>query len=1380
MNIKNLNKQKTMKNIKGYSLKNSLKKLNKSTPFKSSNAVTKSTFPLIKQWINGVYNYNNNFIKNLPFTDIAAYKLIKNFFKAKLLSQSGKRTRLVLRRISRLSLNTILTSKPEIKHFSDKVNITVFLYNKKKVSLLKKLLTSNKSLLGKFSNRKRKGSGKKRFLSTLPRFWKRKSYKYIQKRIKWNTKRLLIWKHKKQLHNLKLRKKNILKSYIKPITIMIKTKKYKVNKRFTANNKHKKLSFKNVTLKNKLNSKKYKIIKLKHTTYPIRKMSKTLIKKIFNNKILIYKNYKIFNKLFNMHFKKPNLFNKPIVNLNKILGLKKQILNINKKNLYLLREKNKLELELMKINSKLLNKAKLTNQIRKLLKLRANKNLALNIIKKKYKSNNISLKKIYKKLNLLKINSSNFINMLLEKTYAFNVLNNRLNPRYKKHLNKRSFSKKRRLAFKKFNKKTHKGLTFKKHNKNYLKKQNKGLLLNNNYRGLPFRKNYKKSSLKKRGLAFKNYNNKNYNKKNYRGLVLKKNYNKIFYRNLVLKKYLKDNKYNANNLINYTGNSIKKYLNSKIKGKNRILKLKLKNRKYKNIMFKQFIKYININQYSLKNYTDLSIKNKNMENKNPIFINKKIKHKKPINLNKNMKHKKPMNLNKNLKHKNPIVINKSIKILFKSLPFKNAFNKFRLYIINTYILNQVIDLNFNFKLNTSNKKLINHILLTTKKLKKFKKVYKNNTLKKKLYNKKSYRSLGNLSQPVNNLKKNILNSSNKSRYIDSIFNINYRLLKTTYNSLQYNTKFVSSKDYPFKLITSNTKEKLKPNLFINKYNLDKTPAKNINTKKGLIYVLINNNIIKEELTKLKPLNYKRILIYVKGRKLTKYEQKKVQKFFSTYKLTNKLIGNRIINDATAYKNLPLYDYNTKYLKRLIINKKLGYNLEYSLVVDKNQNHKKKLNKINKKTGLKFISKPVNNNIISKKNTININTKKTYLKNKPSVMSIFAEGITKKGYFPKRGQLRYKKVKNFKLVDKFLAKSNNKTNFKKLYKIRNNILIFKKLNRIDTFINKYIYKLLNLNKDNKFSNFALKSNKDLNIKMISINDTPKNNILLKKQGYSLKNNLNLQLFSNYLNKAIIKQIIYSYKFNYLKDILFKQIAQINYLKMLSFNNTLYKSWFLYPLKTLLSKLYNKEVILNFVNIKYLYLSSDLLTQAIVIKLKNIRKNGLYKVLKKVLTLVPITRTNNYISDPFSSKYSYLERYYNNYKNLGNLIFKSSNNKLKYKGLSLKKGVTKNNKKPNFKSIKWLNGIQTDTMNFIKYKSVFGIKLVASGRLTKRSTASRAVFKYRYRGNLRNDHLITREKNPLIIKSNLISNLQYINLNSKTRNGSFGIKTWLNNN
>jgi len=58
-----------------------------------------------------------------------------------------------------------------------------------------------------------------------------------------------------------------------------------------------------------------------------------------------------------------------------------------------------------------------------------------------------------------------------------------------------------------------------------------------------------------------------------------------------------------------------------------------------------------------------------------------------------------------------------------------------------------------------------------------------------------------------------------------------------------------------------------------------------------------------------------------------------------------------------------------------------------------------------------------------------------------------------------------------------------------------------------------------------------------------------------------------------------------------------------------------------LKNIISKIYNKKVEFNFVNLKYLHLNSDIFSESIAIKLRN-RENRLLRVLKKALKLVKL--------------------------------------------------------------------------------------------------------------------------------------------------------------
>ena len=79
-----------------------------------------------------------------------------------------------------------------------------------------------------------------------------------------------------------------------------------------------------------------------------------------------------------------------------------------------------------------------------------------------------------------------------------------------------------------------------------------------------------------------------------------------------------------------------------------------------------------------------------------------------------------------------------------------------------------------------------------------------------------------------------------------------------------------------------------------------------------------------------------------------------------------------------------------------------------------------------------------------------------------------------------------------------------------------------------------------------------------------------------------------------------------------------------------------------------------------------------------------------------------------------------------------------------------------------------------MNYIKNKSITGVRLEAAGRLSKRHTASRSVFKLRHKGSLKNIDSSCNKLSSLMIRGNIKSNIQYTNINSVIAIGSFGIK------
>lgn len=425
---------------------------------------------------------------------------------------------------------------------------------------------------------------------------------------------------------------------------------------------------------------------------------------------------------------------------------------------------------------------------------------------------------------------------------------------------------------------------------------------------------------------------------------------------------------------------------------------------------------------------------------------------------------------------------------------------------------------------------------------------------------------------------------------------------------------------------------------------------------------------------------------------------------------------------------------------------------------------------------------------------------------------------------------------------------NKLIIKKLYK-NNLIFTYKILKKY--LNNKYIYKLLHLNNYNEINKLIIKKFKTSNFfapldknfannyysnaifGLTSLNKMKTNDFNFKKQIYTPLMVNNYKTFKDYDNcfnfltiklekinkffelyKNIIsglmpinvsinfstyveKNIINRYKAEFIKELLNIELLYIYNLRLVSFNNNIFKDWFLNKLKFIISKVYNKKVIFNFISLKYIYLNSDIFTQAIAIKLRNSRINRLSNVLSKAIKTVSNANIISITNDMHNPVYKYIENHFNKKLFLHKELFSDSKflvnpTDIKKKEIinsfsiidNLQKNTNLNFRfddfKPSYLKIRRLNQIQANTINFIKHKSVFGVRIEASGRLTKRSTASRSVYALRYKGGLKHNVILNKTESATRLKNNRISNLQFTRINSKTRNGSFGLKGWVNSN
>jgi hypothetical protein len=182
-----------------------------------------------------------------------------------------------------------------------------------------------------------------------------------------------------------------------------------------------------------------------------------------------------------------------------------------------------------------------------------------------------------------------------------------------------------------------------------------------------------------------------------------------------------------------------------------------------------------------------------------------------------------------------------------------------------------------------------------------------------------------------------------------------------------------------------------------------------------------------------------------------------------------------------------------------------------------------------------------------------------------------------------------------------------------------------------------------------------------------------------------------------------------------------------------------------LKNKLYNIYKKKININVINLKYLYLENTIFLNGIINKLNDRKKKAL-RVIRKGLSLAKVVKLHPLfyrdrevgINDDSYTQFNKIN------DKLNNLLF-----------------IIKKNKYINI-------------MSHLKNKHVSGLRIEAKGRLTKRLTASRAVYKLSYKGSLKNIYSSYNKLSTIILRGLSKSNIEYVNTNSKNRNGSYGVK------
>jgi len=293
---------------------------------------------------------------------------------------------------------------------------------------------------------------------------------------------------------------------------------------------------------------------------------------------------------------------------------------------------------------------------------------------------------------------------------------------------------------------------------------------------------------------------------------------------------------------------------------------------------------------------------------------------------------------------------------------------------------------------------------------------------------------------------------------------------------------------------------------------------------------------------------------------------------------------------------------------------------------------------------------------------------------------------------------------------------------------------------------------------------LDKQRDILIKMVNlniINEEEKNKTLVEL--YEGVDFFKYPIFETYMERA--------------KEYYLSGLKRLKFL--LGFNNIKFSKPFISKLMSLVKNIYNKHVEFNVVNLKKMHLNSDIYTQAVALKLRN-RNNKLYKVLKSSLRKVKlpeiyrVTEKFDKIDkdDLFANKIrndniSSMFRYNNEKDSLNNLLldfFPKADN------LKIRSTKTKSLKEKNI-------SFNYFVLKSLKHLDMRGIRVEAKGRITRRFTASRSVFKLKWIGGLKNIDSSFKGLSVIMLRGYSKSNVQYSLVSSKNRNGAFGVKGWI---
>ena len=300
------------------------------------------------------------------------------------------------------------------------------------------------------------------------------------------------------------------------------------------------------------------------------------------------------------------------------------------------------------------------------------------------------------------------------------------------------------------------------------------------------------------------------------------------------------------------------------------------------------------------------------------------------------------------------------------------------------------------------------------------------------------------------------------------------------------------------------------------------------------------------------------------------------------------------------------------------------------------------------------------------------------------------------------------------------------------------------------------------------------------------------VLLRYYKY-LNNLVNIKILNNDEKFMIFANRANSfYACNYPKYSYYKDIAEEKYKEdlytlryLLKFNSVKFEKPFIIGLTHLVEKLYNKKIEFNIVNLRKMHLNSDILTQVIVLKLKN-RKNRFLKILRSSLNKVKLPNVSRLGEGEKFSKDNKEDYFINKIRNTYiNEMFNDDITKidplnkllLNFFPTSVYNKADKLEINTNSSNDKKSVSLRNYVFKYLKHFKLAGVRLEAKGRVSRRFTASRSVFKLYWKGGLKNVDSSFKGLSTVMLRGDAKSNVQYSMLKSKYRIGAFGIKGWV---